>query len=260
MAETDPATDPAADTALMRARDVAQAVSLLSRLPLRGTAHDRGARAAWAYPVAGMVVGVLAASGGALAQGLGLPAPLAALVALGLLVICTGALHEDGLADSADGLWGGWSRERRLEIMKDSHIGTYGVIALVLSLGARWAALWLLFTQGPATAAAAIVASAGLSRAVMPCVMAALRHARATGLSHSQGRPSPRTAALGLGIAGATTLLLTGGAGIWAVIWALIAASLVARIAQVKIGGQTGDILGATQQITEIAVLFSILT
>lgn len=247
------------DTALLRARDVAQALSLLSRLPLPGIEFDRGARAAWAYPLAGVVIGGLAALGGALAQWVGLPLPLVALVALGLLVISTGALHEDGLADTADGLWGGWTRERRLEIMKDSHIGTYGVIALVLSLGARLAALWLLFGDGPATAAAALLASAALSRGVMPCVMAILRPARETGLSHSQGRPGLATAALGLGMACGLTILLTGAAGLWAVIWALIAACLVMRIAYARIGGQTGDILGATQQITEIAVLFSLL-
>lgn len=247
------------DTALMRARDVMQALTLLSRLPLGGFSHDRGARAAWAYPVAGMVIGAIAALGGASAQALGLPAPLAALIALVLLVICSGALHEDGLADTADGLWGGWTRQRRLEIMKDSHIGTYGVIALVLSLGARGSALWLLFDHGPGTATAAIVASAALSRAVMPCVMAALPHARETGLSHGQGRPAPRTAIVGLGIACGVAIGLTGGAGVWAMLWALIATGLVARIAQAKIGGQTGDILGATQQITEIAVLFSLL-
>ena len=92
----------------------------------------------------------------------------------------------------------------------------------------------------------------------MPCVMTALPHARDTGLSHSQGRPTPRTAALGLGIAFCVTILLTGAPGLWAVIWALIVASLAARIAQVRIGGQTGDILGATQQVTEIAVLLSL--
>ncbi len=235
------------------------ALSLLSRLPLPAISHDRGARAAWAYPLAGMVIGAIAALGGALAQGLGLPLPLVALVALGLSVICTGALHEDGLADSADGLWGGCTRERRLEIMKDSHIGTYWVIALVLSLGARWAALWLLFDEGLATATAAILASAAVSRGVMPCVMAVLRPARETGLSQSQGRPRARTAAAGLGIACGLTILLAGAAGLWAVIWALIAAAAVARIAQLKVGGQTGDILGAAQQVTEVAVLFSLL-
>lgn len=247
------------DTALFRARDVAQALTLLSRLPMRTVAHDRGARAAWAYPLAGMVIGGLAALGGAVAHGMGLPAPLAAVVALGVSVISTGAIHEDGLADAADGLWGGWTVDRRLEIMKDSHVGTYGVIAIFLSLGARWSALWLLFAQGPMTAALALVASAALSRAVMPCLMAALPHARATGLSHSQGRPSPATAALGLGVGCGIAVLLTGGAGLGAAIWALLAAAAAARIAQVKIGGQTGDILGATQQMAEIAVLFSLL-
>ena len=246
------------DTAFLRARDVAQALSLLSRLPLPAISHDRGARTAWAYPLAGMVIGAIAALGGALAQGLGLPLPLVALVTLGLSVICTGALHEDGLADSADGLWGGWTRERRLEIMKDSHIGTYGVIALCLSLGARGAALWLLFEEGPATATGAILATAALSRAVMPGLMSALPHARATGLSHSQGRPTRRTAALGLGIACAVTIMLTGAPGVWAIIWALIVSVLVARVAQVRIAGQTGDILGASQQATEIAVLLSL--
>ena len=246
------------DTALMRARDVTQALSLLSRLPLRGVSHDRGARAGWAYPVAGLVIGGLAALGGSVAQWLGLPAPLAALVALAVLVICSGAIHEDGLADTADGLWGGWTRQRRLEIMTDSHIGTYGVIALCLSLGARGAALWLLFEEGPATATGAILASAALSRAVMPGLMSALPHARATGLSHSQGRPTRRTAALGLGIACAVTIMLTGAPGVWAIIWALIVSVLVARVAQVRIAGQTGDILGASQQATEIAVLLSL--
>ncbi|MEI4232124.1 adenosylcobinamide-GDP ribazoletransferase [Roseovarius sp. D22-M7] len=247
------------DTALMRARDVSQALTLLSRLPARATSHDRGARAAWAYPLAGLVIGGLAALGGAVAVWSGLPLPLAALVALALLIVCSGALHEDGLADTADGLWGGWTRERRLEIMKDSHIGTYGVIALCLSLGARWGALWLLFAQGPGPASAALLASAALSRALMPCVMATVPHARATGLSHSQGRPRPATAAVGLGLGCIAALLLTGGAGLWAVIWAVVVAALIARIAHARIGGQTGDILGATQQSVEIAILFSLL-
>lgn len=251
-------SDP--DTALVRLRDVAQAVSLLTRLPLRGVTHDRGARAAWAYPLAGMVVGGLAALGGVLAQSAGLPAPLVALVALSVFILSTGALHEDGLADTADGLWGGWTRERRLEIMKDSHIGTYGVIVLVLSLGARWLALWLLFEASPDAAAAALVASATMSRALMPCVMAALPNARKTGLSHLQGRPGRATAALGLGIGCAVTILMTGGAGVWAVVFAMIAASVVAGLARGKIGGQNGDILGATQQGVEIAMLLSLST
>ncbi|MDA3858512.1 MAG: adenosylcobinamide-GDP ribazoletransferase [Roseovarius sp.] len=247
------------DNSLIRVRDVVLALSLLSRLPVRVSAHDRSAEAAWAYPLVGVVLGTLAALGALVAQRIGLPAPLAALVALGLLIMLSGAMHEDGLADSADGLWGGWDRQKRLENMKDSHIGSYGVLALILSLGARWCALWLLFQTGPATGAIALIAAATLSRGVMPALMAALPHARETGLSHRVGRVTPMTAALALALAGAFGVAMLGAAGISAVLCAGLAALGTGAIARAKIGGQTGDILGATQNIAEIAVLFSLL-
>ncbi len=116
-------------------------------------ATARGALAAWAYPLVGVVVGGLGAVTGALALWLGLPAPLAAGLVLLAMIAVTGALHEDGLADTADGFWGGWDRARRLEIMKDSQIGSYGVIALILSLGLRWSALGVLIAHGTPTPA-----------------------------------------------------------------------------------------------------------
>ena len=247
------------DTALMRARDIALALSLLSRLPVRCGSYARGARAAWAYPLAGLVVGGLAALGGLVALWCGLPSPLAALIALALGIVTTGAMHEDGLADSADGLWGGWTRARRLEIMRDSHIGSYGVIALCLSLAARGGVLWLLFAQSPAAGVTGVLVAATLSRAAMAGVMAALPHARADGLSHSQGRAPMATVLLGLGLSIGVALILAGSAGLWAVLWAGLVTVAVAALAQAKIGGQTGDILGATQQMVEIAVLVSLL-
>ncbi|MEM8578904.1 MAG: adenosylcobinamide-GDP ribazoletransferase, partial [Pseudomonadota bacterium] len=107
------------------------AALLLSRLPLPrvpDAAFAEGARAVWAYPVVGLLLGAFAAGIGALA-----PTPvIGAGLALAAMAMMTGALHEDGLADTADGLWGGQSRARRLEIMKDSRIGAYGVLALIL--------------------------------------------------------------------------------------------------------------------------------
>lgn len=248
------------DDALVLPQDVLHALSLLSRLPLPASDEaERGARAAWAYPVAGLVLGALAAIVGLVAEGFGLPAPLSALLCVAFLVIVTGALHEDGLADTADGLWGGWTRERRLEIMKDSRIGAYGVIALILGLSARWAALWMLFEMGGTVAAAALVASASLSRAAMPAVMAALPHARDTGLSASVGTVLPATAAVAAGVAVLAAFLFTGSAAFGAVFWAAAATMLAVYTARAKLGGQTGDILGATQQIAEIAVLFSLV-
>ncbi|ARE82619.1 Adenosylcobinamide-GDP ribazoletransferase [Roseovarius sp. EC-HK134] len=247
------------DKALIRLRDMPLALSLLSRLAVPLRRFDRGARAAWAYPLAGLVLGGMAALGGIAALALGLPTPVAALVSLSLQVVLTGAMHEDGLADTADGLWGGWTPARRLEIMKDSHIGSYGVIALILSLGARGVALWLLFEVSPALATSAILAAALLSRAMMPLVMCALPHARASGLSQAQGRAPRATATVGLALAVGLALVLVGAAGLNALVAAAVATCALGLIARAKIGGQTGDILGATQQLAEIAVLFSLL-
>ena len=247
------------DDALARIADLPRAFALLTRLPVPQADAARAGAAAWAYPVVGLALGALAALAGALALGLGLPAPLAALIALAALVLMTGAMHEDGLADCADGFWGGWTPARRLEIMKDSRIGSYGVIALVLSLTARWAALWLLFEGGAGAGAAALMAAGAASRAAMPALMATLPHARDEGLSRSVGTVSARTACLAAGLALGSALLLTGWSALPALFWVVVLSIAMAHLAQAKINGQTGDILGAAQQIAEIAVLFSLV-
>jgi len=242
-------------------QDLITALALLSRLPVpdHNGATLRPARSAWAYPLVGAVIGAMAAFAGMLAIAIGTPAPLAAALVLGTLIVSTGAMHEDGLADTADGLWGGWTPARRLEIMKDSHIGAYGVIALVLSLLTRWAALWVLLEAGIALAVAALISAAMLSRAVMPALMSALPHARYTGLSHSVGQVATGTAAFAAAIACVTAILLLGTDAFMAIFWVAGLTIALGSIAKRKIGGQTGDILGASQQATEIAVLLSIL-
>jgi adenosylcobinamide-GDP ribazoletransferase len=238
---------------------VAEALMLLSRLPVpvRLTV-PRGARAAWAWPLAGALVAALAALAGIGALAVGLPQGVAAGLALAAGVLLTGALHEDGLADTADGLWGGSTRDRRLEILRDSRIGTYGVVALVLGLGLRWQVLAVLVAD-PWALAAAMVAAAALSRAAMAGVARALPPARPDGLSVATGRPPPGAVVLGGGIALALGLGLTGPAGAVAALAAALAAALVAGLARARIGGQTGDILGASQQLAEIAVLLVLL-
>ena len=248
------------DQPLVMAEDFPLALALLTRLPIHACRFDRGARAAWAYPLVGVMVGSLAAIAGLIAFWLGLPPAVTALISLSFLTVLTGAMHEDGLADSADGLWGGWDRARRLEIMKDSHIGSYGVLALLFSFAARWAALWTLFDSGAGLAFIGILAAATLSRAPLPALMATLPNARNTGLSHATGRPPARTAWLAIAIATGLAVLLLGFSGIGAIIWAGLAALSVALIARAKIGGQTGDILGACQQVTEITVLFALIS
>lgn len=248
------------DQALVKASDFPLAIALLTRLPVHVSSFERGAKAAWAYPLVGLLTGGLAGVAGLAGLGAGLAAPLSALISLFVLTVTIGALHEDGLADTADGLWGGWDRSTRLEIMKDSHIGTYGVVALLLSFSGRWAAIWMLFEMGPATALTALLVAPMLSRAMMPALMTALPHARDHGLSHSTGRPKAATAALGVGIAGFLAALLLGWGVFGALIWAALMTVAMGRIARAKINGQTGDILGATQQVVEIAVLFHLTT
>ncbi|MBC7131638.1 MAG: adenosylcobinamide-GDP ribazoletransferase [Roseovarius sp.] len=249
------------DKALLRPADLLLALGLLTRLPLPVpvVAQDRGARAAWAWPLTGAVLGAGAAGVGWGALALGLPASVAGLLALAALVMASGALHEDGLADMADGFWGGWTRERRLEIMRDSRIGSYGVIALGLGLGLRGMALGLLFAAGAGVAAAAMIAAAMLSRAAMAGAMAALPHARETGLARAQGRPPPATAALAACLALLAAGLLCGMSGLVAGGAAALVALGLGRLARARIGGQTGDVLGAVQQVSEIAALLCLL-
>ncbi len=247
---------------LIRAGDIRAALGLLTRLPLRLSEVDlaRGAAAAWAYPLAGLVVGLIAGLVALAAGWLGLPPAITAGLVLASMVIITGALHEDGLADSADGLWGGWDPIRRLEIMKDSHIGSYGVIALVLSLGLRWVALSGLGTLGQVDLIYALLVAATLSRAPMVVVMYALPHARRGGLSARVGRPHRASAALAVAVACAVGVVFLGLGLAGLIVMLTLTTFAIILIAKAKINGQTGDILGATQQISEVAILCALVS
>lgn len=239
-------------------RDPSTALSLLSRLPMpaRAVVPDRMAQAAWAWPVAGMIVGAIAGAVGAASIWLGLPPAAAAGLVLVAQVMATGALHEDGLADTADGLWGGHTRERRLEIMKDSRIGSYGVLALVLVTGLRWAALAALASGG---LWAAVIAAGAISRAPMVALSRRLPQARPGGLSAATGQPPRGAEALAALIALAASVLLCGLAALPALLVALALIAWLARLATARIGGQTGDILGASQQLAETGFLLALV-
>jgi adenosylcobinamide-GDP ribazoletransferase len=243
-------TQPKPD--LARPADITEALTLLTRLPLR-TSSPRGARTAWAWPIAGIAVAVIVGFLGWIALALGLPAALVAGLVLAAQIAATGALHEDGLADSADGLWGGHDPAHRLEIMKDSHTGSYGVLALGLSLILRWSALTALIGAG--WLFAPLIAAATLSRAPMAVLSATLPNARGSGLSSHVGAPSQATASLAVAVAVLAALLAVGWAMLAPLFWAALATIAVAGIARARIGGQTGDILGASQQVAEIAAL-----
>lgn len=236
--------------------DIATALALLTRLPVRAR-FDRTAEAAWAYPLAGLAVALIAGAVATLAGWLDLGAAAIATLTVAALAVPTGAMHEDGLADCADGFWGGFDRARRLEIMRDSRIGTYGVLALVCVLLIRSAALFSLAHLG--VVVVALVAAAPISRAVMVGVMALVAPARADGLSVRTGRPPRRAVVLGALLAMAVGWLVVGFVPmVVSAFVAVLTGFTVAQIARAKIGGQTGDVLGATQILAETAVLLAL--
>ncbi len=241
---------------LLAASDPLVAAVLLTRLPLPrmgDAAFARAARAGWCYPLVGAALAGLAGLVWWLCGLFALPVPVQAGITLAALTVMTGALHEDGLADTADGLWGGQAPVRRLEIMKDSRIGSYGVLALVFGSGLRWAAL---AAAGPW----ALLAAASLSRAVLPGMMTALPFARQSGLAQSIGAPPRATAGLALGLGALIALWIAGpGPGLLCVLGAVAAAALVGWVALRKIGGITGDICGAAQQVVELLVLLLLI-
>ncbi|MCF6233298.1 MAG: adenosylcobinamide-GDP ribazoletransferase [Rhodobacteraceae bacterium] len=234
--------------------DIGVAFALLTRLPLPTlpkSAFANQARAVWVFGLVGLVVGAIGASAGWLAMHAGLPVMAAAGLVLLVQIIVTGAMHEDGLADTADGLWGGITPARRLEIMGDSRIGTYGVLALILSLGLRWVALAVVLTINPGL----VTVTAALSRAFVPLVMSTLPFARADGLSRRVGRPGWWVSGGAALVVAVLAVMACGPSVITPIGLACLAVALLATISNAKIGGQTGDILGASQQVAEIALL-----
>ncbi|MCC7274359.1 MAG: adenosylcobinamide-GDP ribazoletransferase [Alphaproteobacteria bacterium] len=240
--------------------DLRRAAQLLTRLPLPGDpvppVPGTLARALRVFPVAGALIGL--GSGLALvgAAALGLPLPTAALLGLGAGMLLTGALHEDGLADTADGFGARRSPEQRLAIMRDSRIGTYGLLALGLAVALKATALAALDPWGAVTALAAAGAA---SRAAIALVAVMLPPARPDGLGAAMGRPDDATLAIaGMSATILALVLLGPGRGGVALVAGGLAAVAVARLARRQIGGYTGDVLGATQQTTETVMLLAV--
>lgn len=244
-----------------------------SRLPMPALPFEQEAhappdfrRAPRMLPVAGLIIGLPGAATLALAASVGLPPTVAASLGVAAAVLACGAFHEDGLADTFDGLGGGWTRERRLEIMRDSRIGSYGAAALMLALIARIGCVAALAERsGALGAGAAILAAAASSRPIGLTPLALLAPARPDGASALVGRVGMAVYALSVGIGAAVALgvgawgglPLAGGAAGLAL--GLAFALAMTGWARRAIGGQTGDIAGACQQAAEIAFYLGLL-
>ena len=235
-------------------RDTLLTARFLTRVPLPGKDSRKLSAASRAFPITGALVGAVAGAALLGANWAGLHPMASALAALAVAALITGALHEDGLADTADGFGGGGTRANKLKIMRDSRIGAFGVLALVFGVGIRASILASLL--GPWAAAAALVAAGALSRGLLPAVMYLLPAARANGLAKKAGKPD-REGAVVAALLGAMLALVFLGqtAGLWAIAGAGAAVAAMAWLALRQIGGHTGDVLGAAQQVAEIAVL-----
>jgi adenosylcobinamide-GDP ribazoletransferase len=234
------------------------AIQFLTRIPtpeLRGFQADWPVRATRFFPLVGQLVGLLAALVW-IGAGRLWSAPVAAVLAVGAAVLATGGFHEDGLADTADGLGGGRTRDERLRIMKDSRVGGFGVMALIVTLALRAAALAAL---PPWPGALALVASHGAGRAAAVAVMRLTPYAGE--VVRAKGRPAdlrPSAAETLFAVAcGIVTLLLAlpWRPALAAATLALLAAGALAAASRRLIGGHTGDVLGGVEQMVEAAVL-----
>jgi adenosylcobinamide-GDP ribazoletransferase len=235
-------------------KDVAEAFQFLTRLPLSRLAYDTHglSRSAKFFPLVGLAIGLIASL---LYRWLTahLPATIAALLVVTFLVSATGGLHEDGLADVADAFGGGWNQEGILSILKDSRIGSFGALAIVLSVVAR---VLLLANLPRGSATGYLISAHALCRwTALPlgyALPAATEHA-------SQGaRLGRHISGVSLAIGTLLALVIVGytlRAAMWRpVVLALVVTILSALYYRRRIGGVTGDCFGATNQLTEIAV------
>jgi len=250
--------------------DLVQVTRFYSRLPAPDLPWDDAPHAlpdfdkvVWAVPVVGALLGGIGALVGAGALFIGIAPLPAAASGIATLVIITGCFHEDGLADSCDGLWGGTTPERRLTIMKDSRIGSYGAAALCLALILRVAALAELFRLFGPMAGVLLPGIGAASRVLSLAPTLALPPAQPEGLAGRTHMPGPKPYALAVALG---FLVLAGvmmPLGLLAFL-PLISLALVPvlwlsiSLARTRIGGFTGDMLGATQQVLEITLLLGL--
>lgn len=234
------------------------ALLLLSRLPVACLVRTSSLiyepqRAVWAYPIAGLVIGGSIASTGWILLQTSLPLHITAIVITSLSIVVTGAIHEDGLADSVDGLWGGWTTRKRLDIMRDSHIGTYGVCSLIVVILLRWQGMYGILEIGVWY----IIGAYMFSRMFLPVLMYSMPYARTDGIAAAQEKPvfSMVCRNVILGLSGLFLFAPSITVALWAVLTSICCYSIITIIAHRKIGGITGDILGAMQLIIETVCL-----
>lgn len=245
--------------------DLARSVAFLSRIPVPQHFFDNDHGSLTTTSRMFSVAGLLIAAPSALISFVlllsGANALIVVILALALQVLLTGALHEDGLSDCADGFWGGKNQDRRLEIMRDSTLGTYGTLALIFSISIKIAGLYLMAqAMAPHLFALIWLSIAALSRCAMVVHWHRLPPARADGVARTVGQPSNHALFYNLGTSTAVSIGLIGmGIPLFWLIGSIFCAAIsvygFTKLSKTKINGHTGDTIGATQQLTDMALI-----
>ena len=228
------------------------AMAFLTVVPVATAEGSSGERLGRAYfPAVGALLGLVAGVGFVVVTALTAPL-LAAVAATALLAVLTGALHLDGLADAMDGLFGRGEVAQRLEVMRDSRVGSFGVVAVGLVLIGDVAAL---ASMSPTQALIALVIAGAVSRWALLLVIATVPYIREAGLGVAAAGPH-RLFDLGLGSAIAVLVcLLDWRRGVASLVVGLLIALVVGAVARRRIGGATGDVYGATAELSQLGVL-----
>lgn len=237
--------------------DTLATLAFFSRLPVAAQSGFDLRRSAGAWPIAGLLLALPPVALLLLLGAAGFPPIVAALFALAAYAALTGAMHEDGLADTADGFGGGRARDEKLAIMRDSRLGAFGGLALLFTLLIKAGALATL-SLFPAYAALAFIGAAVLSRSMALWHWNTTLPARRDGMAWSAGRPDWMSLLIGLviGAVAALALLIAFGlAGLLAIVMAAAGVALLSSLCERQIGGHTGDTIGAAQQIAEALLL-----
>jgi adenosylcobinamide-GDP ribazoletransferase len=248
--------------------DARASAAFLTRLPAAWLGETQARRpdfrrASRMFPLVGAAIGLAGGAVLVVAALLGAPLIIAAALAIVATMLVTGGLHEDGLADTVDGFGGGATADAKLDIMRDSRIGSHGAAALIFSILIRVGALWSVSVGSPWRAGLALLAAEAVSRTALMRVWHDLPAARPVGLAHDTGPPDMEAMltaqALGLVIALAAVWPSAGlGPGIAGILLALLATYIFIAISRTQIGGRTGDTLGASQQIALVAFLVGV--
>ena len=238
--------------------DLLAGLGFFTRLPVRAP-NVALAQAAMVFSAIGALIGFAATLFYVLGLWIGLSSLMAAALAVAATALVTGALHEDGLADFADMLGVRGDRQRKLAVMRDSSIGSYGTLALVFVSLMKVAAIAELAIPGQV--AGALISAHALGRGVLPIIMRTYPLARSNGLAVHAGRPPVKGTYIALALAAVIAGLVGGpGAAFVSTLSALVVGFIIAHLAYRQVGGYTGDVLGAAEQLVEVTVMMNFVS